>query len=139
MSMIYCHKHDRHVDTDWHEDCPECLQEAAEAAEEWSPTVELITYDEAPSSRVDWRCDWGVAQWLEGPATAIPHWHVWTYYTDMLMAMREAMAGAQKGGRWAVVCPKPSAGWKSEQHLNDALLEEEHDPEASYEHHLTGE
>ena len=32
MSIIYCHKHDRHVDTDYDEDCPECLDEEVEVA-----------------------------------------------------------------------------------------------------------
>ena len=37
MSMIYCHTHDRHVDTDFHEDCPECLVEIEDA--HWHETV----------------------------------------------------------------------------------------------------
>lgn len=27
MSIIYCHTHDRHVDTDYETDCPECEEE----------------------------------------------------------------------------------------------------------------
>ena len=27
MSIIYCHKHDRHVDTDEDVDCPECEED----------------------------------------------------------------------------------------------------------------
>lgn len=32
MSIIYCHKHDRHVDTDLDVDCPECEEEEVEVA-----------------------------------------------------------------------------------------------------------
>lgn len=32
MSIIYCHKHDRHVDTDYDTDCPECEDEEVEVA-----------------------------------------------------------------------------------------------------------
>lgn len=139
MSMIYCHKHNRHIDTDYYEDCPECLSEAQEAAEAWTPTVELVTHDQAPGLR-DARDRWGIAQWLEAPATAIPHWHVWRYSSDMLVAMQDAMQEAQRGGRWALVCPAPDARWKGEQVLNEALLEPEHDDVANYdEHYLTGE
>lgn len=71
----------------------------------WEPTVELIMYSDVPSSRIQWRDMFGVCQYMEGPATALPHWHVWSYYTDMLTAMQEAMAMAKKGGRFAVAFP----------------------------------
>lgn len=130
MSMIYCHEHDRHIDTDWHpEGCPECLEVTEELT-----TVELVTHDQAPGIR-DARDRWGIAQWLEAPATAIPHWHVWRYSSDMLEAMQDAMTCARKGGRWALVCPAPSAAWDSEQVLEDAL----EDDLTVYEHYLTGE
>jgi len=30
MSRMYCHKHDRHVDTDYDVECPECEDELEE-------------------------------------------------------------------------------------------------------------
>jgi hypothetical protein len=30
MSMIYCHKHDKHYDSDYDTDCVECENEATE-------------------------------------------------------------------------------------------------------------
>ena len=32
MSMIYCHKHDRYVDTDFDVECPECEEDDVEVA-----------------------------------------------------------------------------------------------------------
>ncbi len=37
MSIIYCHKHDRHVDTDYHVDCPE--REEEEEVDDLEPTT----------------------------------------------------------------------------------------------------
>ena len=39
MSMMYCHKHDRHYDSDYEDDCPECLEEYDE---DLKPTAEEI-------------------------------------------------------------------------------------------------
>lgn len=32
MSIIYCHKHNRHVDTDYDVECPECEEEDVQVA-----------------------------------------------------------------------------------------------------------
>jgi hypothetical protein len=129
MSNDYCTEHGLAFDWDEHpEGCPECYL----SDEHWhdTTTVELLTYERAGSKGfMGDRSLWGVAQWIDSPATAIPHWHVWRYHTDMLVAMQDAMQGAKNGFRWAVICPAPSKGWKSEQHLNDAIGE----------HYLTGE
>lgn len=117
MSMIYCHEHGRHVDTDVHEECPECLQTIVHE----SPLVELLTYDAVPTARTAWRDMWAVAQYVGPPATALPHWHVWTYYRDMAVAMNEAMANAKRGGTWAVVAPAPDRNWRSERTLNEHI------------------
>ena len=104
MSMIYCHKHDAHVDTDWHEECPECLRELDEALDVVESTmVELITHDMVGTKWSIMRDRWCIAQWLEAPATAIPHWHIWHCHADYMVAMSGAMENAKRGGRWAVV------------------------------------
>jgi len=34
MSMMYCHKHDRHFDSDEYTECPECASESEEDVNE---------------------------------------------------------------------------------------------------------
>lgn len=99
MSNDYCVECGEAFDWDVSPDgCPCC-----EIVHE-SPLVQLLTYSEAGSKGfMGYRSLWAVAQWLEAPATAIPHWHVWSYYHDMSIAMGEAMAQAKRGGQWAVI------------------------------------
>ena len=101
MSMEYCHAHDRHYDTDWDLECPECLSEAIK----WEDvdTVELITHNMVGTRWAIFRDQWCIAQWLEAPATAIPHWHIWSCHADYMKALEGAMSNAKRGGRWAVV------------------------------------
>ena len=126
MSMEYCHKHDRHYDTDYEVECAECIQELDDALDiinnrvemvcdkiadvlaevetsETATTVELITHNMVGTNWAIMRDRWCVAQWVEAPATAIPHWHIWATHGDYMVAMEEAMNEAKRGGRWAVV------------------------------------
>ena len=95
MSMIYCHKHDRHVDTDFFEDCPECLGEIYEAEE--SPTVELIPNSEiARSDATLWTVAAKAVSEESKAHYTMPErdwgkWYVVYQTTDMMRAMREAL------------------------------------------------
>ena len=102
MSMIYCHEHDRHVDTDFFEDCPECLAEIY--AVEESPTVELIRNDRIARSDATL---WTVAAKAVSEASkanfTMPdrdwnQWYVVYQSTDMLRVMKDAMELAQTAG-----------------------------------------
>lgn len=117
MSMIYCHEHDRLVDTDWHEDCPECLQEAAEAAEGTElTTVELIASKDirgaeptlwtlaARSISEESRKHWTIPERDHGV------WYVVYQSTDFMGPAKDAMELA-KGSHhyeYAVGCPTKS-------------------------------
>ena len=122
MSMDYCHKHDRHFDTDYEVECAECEQEFENALDEIESRVdmvcdkiaeeiaapikkvELITHNMVGTNWAIMRDRWCVAQWLEAPATAIPHWHIWSTHADFMVAMEEGLESQSRStGRWAVV------------------------------------
>ena len=42
MSMEYCHKHDRHFDTDYEVECAECEQEFENALDEIESRVDMV-------------------------------------------------------------------------------------------------
>ena len=113
MSMIYCHKHDRHVDTDFHEGCPECIQQEANEMEisRELKTVLLGTHDDhdgdgtgQPSPRDMWAVATRITTNTGGKV-----WHVWSYHRDMLEAMEVTRIMREDWDEVMLICPCPDA------------------------------
>ena len=111
--MIYCHIHDAHIDTDYIEDCPECIRECDEAFEELT-TVELIkSADIRGADPTMWVLasktisEAGKAAWTM-PERDHGVWYVIYASTDMTKVMEDAMDLAKRCGvhhAYAVGCP----------------------------------
>lgn len=98
MSMIYCHEHNLHVDTDFHEECPECLAEIDEVVHE-SPLVEILH----PSTKVhngygfiadSWRlcCHFTGTDAEREACREVEGWRVVYGSSDMLKVMEDALS-----------------------------------------------
>ena len=66
MSMMYCHEHDRHWDSDYHEDCADCM-EALTMIEEESALVELLKADTYTEGGSGWSGMFAVCCKFIGP------------------------------------------------------------------------
>ena len=103
VSMEYCHKHDRHYDTDHEVECLECLREIDEACEVISistlNSVELIH----PETKVHWGPIWKLrgefalcATWIgtekaRKEANEVEGWRVIYASSDIKRVMADAL------------------------------------------------